>query len=385
MNKEQEILQQKLHTRIEKGLIESAPFIERIEKEGRMLNDFILPLGGSSHVHFFNEGIPNTDSTKFRVGLTTKEGKLRYDMHPHAVVQSAEKLGVNTSYIKNLVNSKELWKMELAAHNLNEHAVKGDRQRVLVREVGGEIRGVLTDMYRRLNSPLIFESFLKAATAAGAKVYSAFADATKSWIEVMLPTTFDIPTSKNGIVTIAYGMRISSSDFGDGALELRAFMLQVVCLNGMVRDSILKEIHLGRKIPDEIKMSEQTYLLDTQTQASLISDAVNHLMNRDSIMKASVVVQEASSIVVDFEAEFTKLARVNELSKKEIEKVKYVITNNRVEDGVQGENTLWKLCQGISAIGNQSDVDARRQKELAEISGKLLRRLNKVNVPEKLF
>jgi hypothetical protein len=278
-----------------------------------------------------------------------------------------------------LVNSRQQWQTELAAYNLNQHATNGPRSRVLVREVGGEIRGILTDQYRRLNSPLIYESFIHAVLAAGAKIYSAFADDTRSWIEVLLPTTFDIPTEKNGIVTIAYGMRISSSDFGDGALELRSFILQVVCLNGMTRSSVLREVHLGRKIPDEIELSEHTYLLDTKTQASLVSDAVKQLMSRDNIMKTSVNIQEASAIVVDLDVEFKQLQKLHGvgkgLSKVEIDGVKKVITNNKVEDGVQGENTLWKLAQGVGAMAH--DTTARRQRELAEISGDLLKRIEK--------
>ena len=66
---------------------------------------------------------------------------------------------------------------------------------------------------------------------------------TKVWAETILPTPLTIPTTKNGHVVIFMGARFSTSDYGDGALDMRAFLLNGVCLNGMVRESVWKQIH----------------------------------------------------------------------------------------------------------------------------------------------
>ncbi len=317
-----EILQNKLDARIEKGQHDSKTYLDKIEKEGSLLNDFILPLRSNKKVSFY---MPEEDK---KVHMSIANGtNLDYSVHSHAVGQAATKLGANSSYIKNLAESGLDWQVKLAAHNLNEHASYGPRDRALVREVGGEVRGFLSDEYRRLNSPLLYQSFISASVKAGGLIYSAFADDTRSWIEVLLPHVIDIPTVKNGTVTIAYGMRMATSDFGDGALELRSFMIQVVCLNGLVMDSILRQVHLGRKMPDDIKLSDQTYLYDTKTQASLIGDSVKQLMNTDSIMKQASTVQKASDIEVDFDTEFKQLSRVD-MRKGEVEQVKDIITSN---------------------------------------------------------
>jgi len=362
------VLQEKLQARIERGISRSASYLDRIDTEGRLLNDFILPLGANKKVAFFSE----TD----KVFMNITNGEVHnYSLHPHAIAQAGDKLGIPQSYIKSLAESKLEWKTDLAAKLLNEHSLHATRQRVLVREVGGEIRGILSDQYRRLNSTEIYSSFITAVKEQSAVIYDAYADDTRSYLETLYPQLISVPTLKNGIVYMAYGIRLSSSDFGDGALELRAFLVQTVCMNGLVRDSVLRQIHLGAKIPDNIQLSERTYRLDTQTQASIIKDSVKQLMSKDSIYSNALQIQRASEMEVDLEKEFKLLPKVG-LSKNETEEVKTVITSNKSSDGVQGENTLWKLAQSIGAVARAKDE--RRKRELEEISGKLLERI-KVN------
>jgi hypothetical protein len=372
--REQQILQEKLTRRIESGRISAEPYLKQIEQTGKLINDFILPLGQNKLISF----LPDKENhSKIEMHLSNGHEKI-FGIHKHAVVQVADKLDVNSTYIKDLISVKEPWRIDLAAHVLEQHSINTPRKRVLVREVGGEVRGFLSDQFRRLDSNLIFGAFLSASSNTGAIVCSAYADATRYWIEVLFPQTFSVPTNKNGIITLAYGMRIGTSDFGDGALELRAFMIQVVCFNGMVRDSIIRAVHLGQQIPDNIRLSDKTYLLDSKTQASFVTDAVKQLMNKDSIMQQAVQIQQASDIVVDLDKEFKQLQKINRsgLSKTEVESLKKIITNNRTEDGVQGENTLWKLAQGVGAVARDTE-DNRRKRELEQISGELFDRLKK--------
>jgi hypothetical protein len=98
-------------------------------------------------------------------------------------------------------------------------------------------------------------------------------------------------------------------------------------------------------------------------------------MSRDAILKQYSDVQKASEIDVDLDVEYKQLARVG-MTKGEIDAAKQIITNNKVSDGVGGENTLWKLVQSIGAVANSETVTQRRSKELAEISGILMNRVN---------
>jgi hypothetical protein len=357
------ILQEKIETRLHEGQERNKKFIDVIENEGSLLNDFIAPLGKNTGVSFDANG---------KVSMFVNEQK--FNLHPHAVIQTAQKFGMPTGYVKDLINGSEDWQRKLIAHSLNEFSTHSNRQRVLVRAVGDEVRGVLSDSYRRLNTAEIYGGFLEASKKNGAEILDAFADDTRSYIEVVNPNIVEIPTAKNGTVYSVFGARISSSDFGDGALEMRAFWLQVVCLNGAVAQSLVRQVHLGRQIPDNIKMSEHTYKLDTRTQASLVNDIIRQTLSKEHIGKQAMLIQDASAVLVDMDTEIKLLPKVG-LSKDEAEQTKKIVMNNKVEDGVQGGSTLWKLSQAVSAVGRQ--YETRRKKEIDEIAGMLMSRVSK--------
>lgn len=72
---------------------------------------------------------------------------------------------------------------------------------------------------------------------------------TKVWCETILPTPIEIPTRKNGTVIIFAGARFSTSDYGNGSVDMRSFLLNGACLNGMVRESVMRQVHLGHDCP----------------------------------------------------------------------------------------------------------------------------------------
>ena len=45
-------------------------------------------------------------------------------------------------------------------------------------------------------------------------------------------------TRKNVTVIIFAGARFSTSDYGNGSVDMRSFLLNGACLNGMVRESV---------------------------------------------------------------------------------------------------------------------------------------------------
>jgi hypothetical protein len=196
---------------------------------------------------------------------------------------------------------------------------------------------------------------------------------TKVWAETILPQPLVVPTAKNGDVVIFAGARFSTSDYGDGAVDMRAFLLNGACLNGMVRESVMKQVHLGSKLPDNLQLSQQTYELDTKTTVSAVSDLTKGLFSRDNLMQKAYEIQGASEMEVDMAQELHRLTRDGGLLKQEGKEVEKILMRNSPEDGVQGAATLWKLTQAITA--HARDLTPERSRELHEISGALLNRV----------
>ncbi|GHU83912.1 hypothetical protein FACS189415_7350 [Bacteroidia bacterium] len=342
--------------------------MERLMREGRMAQDYTAGIGVALRR---NERTPMiTFSNNGHVLMNMPHGQ--YMLHDHAVGQLADRMDIPRTYLRELAGGDE-WQRGLAATVLNEHSSWTERSRVLVRTVGQEVRGVLSDSYRRLDSVAILTAFVEEAMQQGAVVADAGMSDTKVWAETILPEPVTVRTRKNGDVIIFVGARFSTSDYGDGAVDLRAFLMNGICLNGMVRESVMKQVHLGARLPDDILISNRTYELDTRTTVSAVHDLTRGLFGRENIMQKAIEIQGASEVDVDFDTELRRLVKAGSLHKTDGESVQKLLMHNNIEDGLQGSATLWKLTQAITA--HARGLEPFRSRELHEISGALLNRI----------
>ena len=366
-----EVVMNKVQRMIDGKAVDVQATMERLINEGKIAQDYIAPIGINLKA---KEHAPVvTFSGDSRLMMNLPDGQ--FTMHDNAIYQVADRMGIPSRYLRSLAQG-EPWAILLAAHLLNQHSEWTQRSRVLVRTVGSQVRGVLSDSYRRLNSVEILTAFVQEAAGQGAVISDAYMNDTKVWAETILPTPITVPTAKNGDVIIFAGARFSTSDYGDGAVDMRAFLLNGACLNGMVRESVMKQVHLGSKLPDNLALSDETYRLDTQTTVSAVKDLTKGLFSRDNLMQRAIEIQGASEIEVDFNHELKRLTKDGGLLKTEGKEVEKILMRNNPDDGVQGGATLWKLTQAITA--HARELTPERSRELHEISGSLLKRV-KVN------
>lgn len=342
--------------------------MERLVNEGKIAQDYIAPLGVNLRAKQHDPVITFNGEN----GLMMNMPDGQFSLHANAVGQLADRMGVPQRYLRTLAGGEE-WQVLLAAQILNEHSGWTVRSRVLVRTVGKQVRGVLSDSYRRLNSVEILTAFVEEAANQGAVISDAYMNDTKVWAETILPQPIVVPTKNNGDVVIFAGARFSTSDYGDGAVDMRAFLLNGACLNGMVRESVMRQMHLGAKLPDSLALSQQTYELDTQTTVSAVRDLTRGLFLPENIKEKAYEIQGASEIEVDLEKEVKKLTSNGSLLKAEGQEVEKLLMKNDPNDGVQGGSTLWKLTQAITA--HARTLTPERSRELHEISGALLSRV----------
>lgn len=342
--------------------------MERLINDGKMAQDYIAPIGVNLNAQEHAPVITFTGDNALMMNMPDGQ----FTMHDNAIGQMADRMGIPQRYLRGLA-SGEPWAIALAAYLLNQHSDWTQRSRVLVRTVGTQVRGILSDSYRRLNSVEILTAFVQEAAGQGAVISDAYMNDTKVWAETILPTPITVPTKNNGDVVIFAGARFSTSDYGDGAVDMRAFLLNGACLNGMVRESVMKQVHLGSKLPDNLALSQQTYELDTKTTVSAVKDLTKGLFSKDNLMAKAVEIQGASEVEVDFDRELKKLTSNGGLLKQEGKEVEKILMRNNPDDGVQGGATLWKLTQAITA--HARELSPERSRELHELSGQLLNRV----------
>lgn len=363
-----EVVMNKVQRMIDGKAVGVRATMERLVNEGKIAQDYIAPIGVNLKINDHSPVITFSANGSLRMDMPDGQ----FTLHDNAIGQLADRMGIPQRYLRGLA-SGEPWAKQLAATLLNEHSGWTQRSRVLVRTVGTQVRGVLSDSYRRLNSVEILTAFVQEAADQGAVISDAYMNDTKIWAETILPTPLTVPTANNGDVVIFAGARFSTSDYGDGAVDMRAFLLNGACLNGMVRESVMKQVHLGSKLPDNLQLSQQTYELDTKTTVSAVRDLTKGLFSKDNLMKKAIEIQGASEMEVDFEHELKRLTRDGGLLKQEGKEVEKILMRNDPEDGVQGGATLWKLTQAITA--HARELSPERSRELHELSGQLLNRV----------
>tara|TARA_R110000751_G_scaffold26901_3_gene71513 strand:+ start:1446 stop:2564 length:1119 start_codon:yes stop_codon:yes gene_type:complete len=363
---EQSILQEKI-TRKLSNASDKMPIIRQIQEESEGIEDYVVPIGKDSpKVNFRANGVvsmhfENNDSHSVR------------NVHKHAIGQFADKLGIPSSYLKELSIGKEQWERDLASNLLNEHSLYNESKRYLLRTLNGEVKGVLSDKYRRLNTAEIYAEFFNACVSQGAQLIDCCYDVTRTYIEFILPEVVPVQTQHNGTTYMVFGLRISNSDYGDGALRVQSYSMQVVCLNGMTRDNLIRQVHLGKKLPDNLILSNETYKLDTETQASLVRDIVNSAFDSSYLLNEIQNIEKAGSKLINLDHEVKLLPKLG-MRKEEVKSLTDILSDNNPEHGVQGRNTIWKLTQAMTQVGVQTG-NTRRKRDIEDIAGKLINKI----------
>lgn len=97
-------------------------------------------------------------------------GKIQQRLHRHAIQQMAQTVDLPLKFIDSLQTTPEPWAKQLLAHNLGTvFSNRFPKNRYLLRSVSGEVRGFLSDRYRRLDSRPIIEAFAMAVQQKGAQ------------------------------------------------------------------------------------------------------------------------------------------------------------------------------------------------------------------------
>lgn len=363
------LVERNIQAKLAKGMTNVQEATARLKKEGKMALDVLVDVGTTrkgkeTEINFHPDPIGRPGAT---IKLE-KKGPTEFNLHMHAVRQVSEKLKIPSTYLTSLLLGDE-WQKTLAYEILNKHNSWFDRDKMLVRAVGQEVRAFLSDHYRRLDSELIFGHHIEEIFANGGVLSDGYMDDTRIMLESVLPSPIKVQTKLNGIVWLSFGTRLTSSDYGDGALELWSFILNGVCLNGAVRSSQMRKIHLGAKLPDNVPLSPKTYELDSLTQASAVRDITKDLYSSEVIKERMLEIKTASEVTVDPVTYIKHLFTTGKLLKGETEEVGKILMMNNPRAGVEGESTLWKISQGITAFANTETVNARRRMELQEIAG----------------
>ena len=289
--------------------------------------------------------------------------QIKYKVHDHAMRQMAYRLGIPMRYISHL-QKEGIWGHELLAHDLNEHFKHQISKRFLVRSYDWTVRGFLSDRYRRRDSRPLLEAFVEACDEIGAIPIDGKGTDVKVQLKAMIPIIFEPANNE----VVAFYVTWSNSDYGAGAHEISAGILRLWCTNFAVLDTTMRNVHIGRRLSDDVNYSDKTYQLDTAATASAIKDTVKDVLSEKTTTQLCEVIKKSHEEEIDpqkaiaaLKAEFTKAT-----SKKVID-----VFNSPDVEMLPPGNTSWRLSNAISFVAGQSE-DVEEKMNLERIAGKAI-------------
>lgn len=300
------------------------------------------------------------------VGIRVGDGGT-LGIHNNALNQICQKAGLPRKYADTLRKEAQ---EDLLALNFRQrfHRMepnkKGEIPTFLVREVNGEVRGFLSDRYKRWDSCGIIEAFAGVAGAMRALPVQATALDTKFFLKVVMDKIFDV-----GKDLFLFGVCLRHSDFGDGALSLMSYITRLVCNNGMLGDDRFRKIHLGARIDDNVDLSERTYQLDSQTMISVVKDITSAMLNEDLVTVKLRRIKEAQERVIDATEKLQVLRKSSKITRPEEGRISELYRSADVELLPPG-NSVWRLSNAVSLFAQ--DVEPSRGLELESLAGSMI-------------
>jgi hypothetical protein len=289
--------------------------------------------------------------------------QIKYTIHDHAMSQMAYKFGIPWKYVQHL-RDQGVWGNALLAHNFNEHFRNDITRRFLVRSYQHQVRGFLSDKYRRLDSRPLVEAFATACQDVGAIPIQGFGTDTKVQLKAMLPTIFEPAPNE----VVAFYVVWQNSDYGDGAHQICSGMLRLWCTNYAVMDTTIRNVHIGKRLSEDVAYSERTHRLDTETMASAIEDTVKDVLGPESTTMLCDAIRSANEQQIDPRQALNLLK--GELLKGEVNGVLEKYNSPDVEMLPPG-NTAWRLSNAVSLFANDVE-DVSRRMDLERFAGKVL-------------
>jgi hypothetical protein len=293
-------------------------------------------------------------------------------IHAHAVGQTAQKAGIPEKFLKDLINSPEAWRRELAARTLNDH-YQNDRvdqsedlstSRHLIRVVHGNVRAVLSDRYRRLDSRPLVDAFASACQEIGAVPVDGTVTDTRVALKAFLPEVFEPVPGE----VMCLGIEHSNSDFGAGKHAVRAFIYRLWCLNGATMEDALSQVHLGGRMTEDIEFTDRTYRLDTAAQVSALRDVVKGALGPKNVNNLLDTIKAANDKEIDWKTVSSKLSK--KLLKEELKAVRDAFESNDVIN-LPPQKSIWRASNAVSWIAGHTE-NADRKLELERLAGEVI-------------
>lgn len=284
---------------------------------------------------------------------------LDFNIKENAHQQIASKLDIPHKYYNKMQEIPGL-----RAKNVNAwlHKENGNKKH-FIRTLDGNVRAFLSDRFKPVDNDLILASFLPVIKDMYLQVKSCGLTDKKMYIQVLFPG-IEIEVVPGDAVR--FGVTLSNSEVGRGAVTIKSLIWRLVCSNGMVAENLLHKYHVGRRVGEDISdydiYQSDTIIAELESFKKRIRDIFIYCLKESYFQK---LVEEKIRTAVNDEIKdlsntVEKITKKYVFSEKEKEKI---IMNMGKEAGRNSiNNNRWHLSNSITALAHDIE-DQEKQYE----------------------
>jgi len=174
------------------------------------------------------------------LSFATNGSETQFPLSPIAHRQVANRVGIPAKYYERLRNDHP----DLLANQLTE-LFQREPERRMLRTLDGDVRAFLSDRYRPLDNDELLEAVLPVLSELQVEIQSTEVTERRMYLKFTTPKLEREVVPGLGDVIRAGGV-ISNSEVGLGTMRIADLDYRLVCLNGMVRETVAKQTHVGR-------------------------------------------------------------------------------------------------------------------------------------------
>jgi hypothetical protein len=259
----------------------------------------------------------------------------------HAHRQIGDRLQIPVKYYERMKADNP----QLLAANVNSW-FRNTPERRMVRTLDGRARAFLSDRYRRIDHYDLMDAVLPVlAEAPDMRIESAALTDTHMYVKALFPT-LEGEVSKGDVVQ--FGVCISNSEIGAGAVDIAPLVMRLVCNNGMILpDARVRKNHVGRAIGGgeayEL-FSDEALEADDRALLLKVRDLVRATTTEDGTRRLLSRLQDAAGerFGVSPGALVEELSNQNSLSKSESDSIMLML--------IEGHDlSRWGLANAVTA------------------------------------
>jgi hypothetical protein len=279
-------------------------------------------------------------------------------LNDNAHQQLASKLDIPKKYYDKMLGIPGLRKQNVDAW------FKEKKQRYLVRTLDNNCRAFLSDTFKPVDNYLILSGFLPVLQNMEVRIKSCSLTETKMYVQVVFPKTETKITVGD---PVQFGVTLTNSEVGRGAVAISTLVWRLVCNNGMVAENIMNKYHKGRRIGDDFEdydiYQSDTIQAELESFKKRLRDIFIHCLKIGYFESITAKMRNATKDEInDVSGTVGEITKRYIFSEKENEKILVNIGKEAGKLSVNQKPNRWMLANSITAMAHDIE-DQEKQFE----------------------